>query len=239
MVIQNYFDLNFDANALVLSGDDNRVGIDDTNPRFALDMGTTEGRKLTLWDNGTFFHGFGIDTDRTNFFAAKPVGAAPDMTLLGFNNHTPANLGINTVNPSERLDVVGNIRATGTVSAGGVVLTSDARLKKNIRNIDGAINKVMALRPVSYLKKENLKSTEYNLEEYGFIAQELKKVLPKLIQESRDEEKLLQIQYLSLIPILTKAMQKQQEQIKAQNAENKELKEELTRIKQMILELKK
>lgn len=97
----------------------------------------------------------------------------------------------------------------------------------------------MALRPVSYLKKENLKSTEFNFEEYGFIAQELKKVLPKLIQESRDEEKLLQIQYLSLIPILTKAMQEQHEQIKAQNAENKELKEELTRIKQMILELKK
>lgn len=93
-------------------------------------MGTAEGRKLALWDNGNVFHGFGIDTDRTIFFAAKPVGTAPDMTLLGFNNNTPENLGINTINPSERLDVVGNIRAIGTVSAGGVVLTSDARLKK-------------------------------------------------------------------------------------------------------------
>lgn len=124
-------------------------------------------------------------------------------------------IGVNKLNPTERLDVVGNGQFTGTVTASGSTLTSDARLKKDIVAIENSLETVQQLNPVFYSKKEHLDSNDYNRKEFGFIAQELQKVLPQLVTQTSREDKLLGVDYISLIPILTKALQEQQKQIAA------------------------
>jgi hypothetical protein len=58
----------------------------------------------------------------------------------------------------------------------------------------------------------------------GFIAQEIQKVLPMLVIEGSDKDKTLSVNYISLIPVLTKAIQEQQEQLSTQKKEIDELK---------------
>jgi endo-1,4-beta-mannosidase len=65
----------------------------------------------------------------------------------------------------------------------------------------------MKLNPVVYDKKKTLTSEEYLYKENGFIAQELQLIIPNAVIEGNDENKLLSINYISLIPVLTKAIQ--------------------------------
>ena len=104
----------------------------------------------------------------------------------------------------------GDINATGNVRANGMILTSDLRLKSNIINITNGISIIKQLRPVAYDKKIAIDSNEYN-HDYGFIAQELQSVLPDIVTEGLDTDKILSVNYTAIIPILTKAIQEQQQ----------------------------
>jgi polyhydroxyalkanoate synthesis regulator phasin len=108
------------------------------------------------------------------------------------------------------LDKHGNLQVDGTVSSAGIDLTSDIRLKKNIIPIQNSLSIIKNLNPVAYNKKQNLASVDYLIKENGFIAQELQKILPDLVHESADKDKLLSVNYTAIIPILTKGIQEQQ-----------------------------
>lgn len=119
---------------------------------------------------------------------------------------------------------------SGAVSGTAFNISSDARLKRNITNVDNGINTVMKLRPVSYEKKSSLTSDDYGkVREIGFLAQEVQTVLPNLVSElTKDNgEKILGVNYTELIPVLTKAIQEQQKQID-------ELKKEVTELKAKV-----
>lgn len=107
----------------------------------------------------------------------------------------------------------GNIEAYGTVTSSGVILTSDERLKTNIAPITEAITTISQLNPVHYEKKIMLSQSDFSRKENGFLAQELREVLPELVTESSGEGKVLAVDYISLIPILVKGIQEQQRQI--------------------------
>jgi hypothetical protein len=95
----------------------------------------------------------------------------------------------------------------------------------------------MQLNPVHYVKKESLASTTYTLEENGFIAQEIQKILPYLVQEGTDKDKLLSLNYVSLIPLLTKAIQEQQaqiEELQSYKTAISSLQKELEEIKKLL-----
>lgn len=126
----------------------------------------------------------------------------------------------------------GNLYVDGTISSAGTVLTSDIRLKKNILPLNRALTMIKELNPVSYQKKQTIESDNYSINENGFIAQELQKVLPMLVHESTDKEKLLSVNYTAIIPILTKGIQEQQAQIE-------ELKKEMKILKKLMLDLNK
>lgn len=134
-------------------------------------------------------------------------------------------LGIGVTLPAYKLDVAGDINASASVRANGVVLTSDARLKRNISSTRHGLTTIMNLRPVEYDKKNSVEAADYNRHEIGFVAQEIKKVLPSLVSEGNDAHKTLSVSYTELIPVLTKAIQEQQAQIELLKAENRELKD--------------
>lgn len=98
------------------------------------------------------------------------------------------NFGVGTTNPTQKLMVAGNIapsvngtydlgtstlRFTNVYATSGVVNTSDARMKKDIRDSDLGLDFVNSLRPVSYYWKEGSDSKLH----YGLIAQETEKSL--------------------------------------------------------------
>ena len=86
-------------------------------------------------------------------------------------------------NGSTKLETTsGGVSITGDLTAtGNVTAYSDERLKKNIKKIENAIDKIEKLNGVEFEWKEN------NKKSIGVIAQNVEKVLPELVEESETE----------------------------------------------------
>jgi Chaperone of endosialidase len=97
---------------------------------------------------------------------------------------------------------------------GRYILLSDASEKKNIEPMAGVLSRIAQLNPVRY---------HYNRQEddepkgYGFIAQDIQKQFPELVEGYGDE--LLGLAYSDFGTLAIKAVQEQQVIIKAQQAE--------------------
>ena len=97
---------------------------------------------------------------------------------------------------------------------------SDSRIKKNVRTIESALDKVTQMRGVKYDMREDVlmageikEGKEFDAEslkdQSGFIAQELLEVYPEVV--SYDEEKgYYSVQYDGVIPVLVEAIKEQQ-----------------------------
>jgi hypothetical protein len=109
-------------------------------------------------------------------------------------------------------------RWSAVYSLNGTINTSDARMKKNVRDLGLGLDEIMKLRPVVYDWKNDT-----GKDKIGFIAQELRKVVPNVVVGDESKE-TLGVLYSDMIPVLTKAIQEQQAQIDALKAENQKLK---------------
>lgn len=104
----------------------------------------------------------------------------------------------------------------------GLNQRSDARLKNNIESLDPAksLELIEQLRPVSYGYNDPRVARKVN---YGFIAQEVQKILPEIVETGTDSMQTLGMSYIDLIPLLTNAVQEQQRQIDELKATNEKL----------------
>ncbi|MBK8292626.1 MAG: tail fiber domain-containing protein [Flammeovirgaceae bacterium] len=93
--------------------------------------------------------------------------------------------------------------ATLTV-AGAWTSTSDRTKKHNITNINYGLSEILKLRAVSY------KWNGTDQPDFGFIAQEVKDVLPEIVY---GEEGQMSISYGQVSAVLVKAVQEQQKEI--------------------------
>lgn len=131
-------------------------------------------------------------------------------------------VGFGTSNPSERLEVCGNIKALGSINASGnisanqsITCSSDRRYKKDITTLSGALDKLTRLRGVSY----NWRQTEFpdrqfnNRLQIGVIAQEVETVYPELVYTDKDGYR--SVDYAKLTPVLIEAVK----ELKRQNEE--------------------
>ena len=174
------------------------------------------------WALGSFRTGNTIPTGaEEDFYLGNSTGGNL-VERLRIKPNT-GNVGIGLSNPTYKLDVFGDINASGAVRANGVVLTSDARLKENIHDTSYGLKTVMALRPVEYQKKNSIQDNNYNKYEIGFLAQDIAKILPSIVSSGSDEFKTLAVSYTELIPVLAKAIQEQQKEIIQLKAENEKL----------------
>ncbi len=153
-----------------------------------------------------------------------------DVMMLTDNGY----VGIGTRTPSYKLDVYGDIATYGTLR-----ISSDKRLKKEIKSINNSIERLKLLDGVSYLKEipedsvillaedkdkkisNDLKEKKKTQSEMGFIAQDLQKVFPDLV--SKDSKGYLTIDYISLIPVVVEALKQQQTIIEEQDNRIKEI----------------
>jgi len=107
------------------------------------------------------------------------------------------DVGMGLTNPSYKLDVSGSIGYSGSL-----VSTSDKTLKKNIKKCpDDILAKLLKLES----KKFNFKNEKDTKDYFGFIAQDVEKILPSLVQKRSDGT--LTLSYVEMIPLLLKAIQ--------------------------------
>jgi hypothetical protein len=97
----------------------------------------------------------------------------------------------------------------GDVQARGFYNSSDARLKKEIKNASYGLDEVMKLRPVSYKWKDGLDRATHN----GFLAQEVQKIFPEVVR-ANGKTGMMAVDYTALIPVAIKAIQQQEARIK-------------------------
>lgn len=97
-------------------------------------------------------------------------------------------------------NIAGSFTATGDITA-----FSDIRVKENIQDLEGSLDKVTQLRGVSYNK---IGSEEKSI---GVIAQEIKEVLPEVVKEGEDG--MLSVAYGNITAVLIEAIKEQQKQI--------------------------
>lgn len=108
---------------------------------------------------------------------------------------------------------------TGVWGAGAYVNGSDERIKENIVSLDSGLDVVAKLNPVTYTYKQEWSKDQST--QTGFIAQELltaldgKNYVDGIVQQGGE---YMSVAYQNIIPILTKAIQEQQETIKALEA---------------------
>ena len=106
--------------------------------------------------------------------------------------------------------------------------------KKNITPVTGALEKLSKLNPVNYdWRRDEFKERGFSdKKQWGFIAQEIEKVMPELVHE--DKNGYLTLNYTGVIPLLTKAMQEQQTEMEKQQKEIDQLKAQLQSIMKML-----
>lgn len=113
-----------------------------------------------------------------------------------------------------------DVFATNQVYAAGVLLTSDARLKRDIKNAPQGLAELLKLRPVTFKWKAKGDETTH----IGLIAQEVQKVVPDAVRvrphraSSKDATDFLGVDYIALLPVMIKAVQEQQTVIAQQEA---------------------
>jgi len=123
-------------------------------------------------------------------------------------------------------------------STNGVINTSDKRLKTNITPLQYGLSEILKLRTVSFKWKEekvdNFVIPEDEKEnKLGLIAQEVLNVIPEAIQMHqwkeyeenpgvlvKEEMRRIGISYSEIIPVLTKAIQEQEKEIRVLEEQN-------------------
>jgi hypothetical protein len=103
---------------------------------------------------------------------------------------------------------------------------SDRRLKKDIKQEENILEKIMQLKPVSYVYDRAATKTlnfEFDKTSHGFIADELNEVFPEMIgqfkeldfKNPKEAKTFKSVNYIQLISVLTKGIQ----ELKVQNDE--------------------
>ena len=178
----------------------------------------------TVWKGYTFgLNASGLDDGE---FIINDLGAAvggAGTRRFTINNGGEVIVGGTTDNGAYNLQCNG----TGVWGAGAYTNGSDARIKENVAPIQSGLSVVEKLNPVTFNYLESWSRDRST--QTGFIAQELQTALADevyvdgIVQQGPE---YMSVAYQSLIPILTKAIQEQQQQIDALKAEVAALKGE-------------
>ena len=121
----------------------------------------------------------------------------------------------------------------GVYATGNVVAYSDRRKKKDIETIDGALDKVLELRGV-YYKRIYSKGDTFTEEllhkrQLGVIAQEVNEVVPEVVSYVKELDEYA-VAYGNFAGLFIEAFKEQNEIIKNQAEEIKEMKEILNKL---------
>ena len=153
-------------------------------------------------------------------------GVAPSATNPGFAFSNPLNVSaagwsagtattsLTLVNVYNGNGIVGSVVTNGSTTAWNI--TSDARLKTNLRDITNSSAIIDALKP----RRFDWLTVSQEKDDYGFVAQEAYEVYPKMVSVGGDDpaEKPWAVDPSKLIPILVAELQSVRQRLAALEA---------------------
>src|SRR5690554_163487 len=126
-------------------------------------------------------------------------------------------------------------------TSGAYTSTSDERLKTNFQEVEGTLEKLMKLKPLTYTYINNSDNDRRHL---GFKAQEVEKLFPTLVNspknaDSDSEDGVYTMDYSGFGVIAVKAIQEQQVEIETLKEQNESLQNQIEEIKKQLEALSK
>jgi hypothetical protein len=193
------------------SGVSNQLRIDDssgTTVRLNAFVSSNDG--ILPYVGTTTAHPFGIVTNNTYRITVDDIG----------------NVGIGTTVPSQKLHVIGNICATGTIGA-----CSDIRYKTHVQPLAASLSSLLALQPITYHWKKDFAGYT-SAKQIGFSAQEVEQYFPELVLT--DAQGYKSIDYSRMTVVIVEAFKEQQAQLTRQSEKMQHLERELAGMKQLL-----
>lgn len=202
------------ANGIVLSG--STIQID----------GTLEGASPLKLGGEVQFVSTG-DAAAFNFGPNKEAkiyyedGATGTLIISGSNAHgtaisgsalvirTTSGVGVGVENSdiTHAITLPNNNNSTGQIKANAFVSYSSQRYKKNIEVLDNPMDVLNKINGVSFKWKDTDRL------DYGFIAEDVGKVLPNIVAWENNQKDAQGMDYLKIISFLVEAAKKQQKEI--------------------------
>ena len=171
------------------------------NGNQVITSGSNADVKFSVWSGTTY--GIGMTSGVT-------YGGLNDYAMtFCMNNDTDRGFwwgysGQTKSSGAMSLTTAGVLTVASSITAGGdITAFSDIRVKENIEDLEGSLDKVTQLRGVSYNK---IGSEEKSI---GVIAQEIQEVLPEVVREGQDG--MLSVAYGNITAVLIEAIKEQQE----------------------------
>lgn len=143
------------------------------------------------------------------------------MAIMG------GEVGIGVLSPSHVLHISGAGRSTQAAWD----TSSDERVKTEVTELDGTLDKILQLHPVRFEWTEEFRQANPGLSEgdISFLAQEVEKIFPEMVHQVREEigdETIDDFRVMNssiLFPLLVKAIQEQQATIQDQQLQIEDL----------------
>jgi len=186
------------------------------------------GRQAKANHAGSFVWGDSVAANKTSSAADQfNVFAEGGARIFAVGQATPSmvvdasgNVGVGSATPGFKLEVNGSAHRVDNSSTWTV--TSDARLKKNVHDLEGALETLLALRGVSFEYKDPASPGLHR----GFLAQEVEEVLPEWVEDGPDGYKRLTMNGFEALAV--EAFRAQEREIGALRAENEDLRDRIT-----------
>ncbi|MFZ8806081.1 MAG: tail fiber domain-containing protein, partial [Minisyncoccia bacterium] len=135
------------------------------------------------------------------------------------------NVGIGTTNPGGY-----KLYVNGSLYASSYYCASDIRLKRDIQELNGTLEKIMNLHPISFVWNE--KSEKAGKKDIGISGQEIEKYFPELV--FKNDDGYISVDYSKLSVVAISAIKEQQKIIEEQAQKIKILEEKIKELESKI-----
>lgn len=200
----------------------------------SLSQNTSGNGNTAVGFRSLFSNTTGINNVSLGYNAGGTITTGSNNIIIGNGANVPSGTSSNQIRMGNTVITYAGIQVAWTI-------TSDRRLKSNVKKSDLGLGFINKLRPVSYTRLNDEKQNT----EYGFISQEVDEVLKdeSVLHNgivSVDDEGTYSLRYNDLIAPMVKAIQELSEKLRAEQSEkeklkeeNKELSERLDKLEQM------
>ena len=190
---------------------------------------------VTRWRIG------GIDAGSGSAFEVQSGG---DQVLFRVEDAgAGSRVGISRLPTTNALEVEGNASKT---TSGSWLANSDARIKTEVQEIDGALDRLMQVRPVTFRYSEDYRKAHPGVGEaryYNVIAQEFARVFPEAVKGSGEilpgreadaDNEILQVDVHPALITSIAAVQELAVRLERAEARNAELEARLARLEALL-----
>jgi hypothetical protein len=182
---------------------------------------------------------------KTLHFGYDPRDPTPSIGTAATNLHTLTlsassairldgsfvGMGLaSTATPQFRLDLPNVAGAAGQGRANAWTTYSSRRWKENIKPIDGALDKIARIDGVTF----DWKADQGGKHDIGFVAEDVGKVLPELVEWEQDGASARSLKYDRMTAVAIQGIKEQQREIESLRARNAELTTRLERLESIM-----